>query len=339
METEQETMGKQNVLDKFYTKRRISTACVVRLLELLGNCNLDISDAVFVEPSAGDGSFIDALNVNGISNDNIVAYDIDPERSNIRQVDWLDTKAMTFDNKSIIIIGNPPFGVRSSLAKKFISHSISWNADIVAFILPDTFNRLTNQKCFGTYRLIDVWKLPDNDFVLDGADYHVPCSFFVLTSRNDIRTNVDLRDKKVEQPAEYSFLQRDDTTADFCLNGNSGRVHDISDVTNPKAEHYIKVNKGYDVSAVRAIFENADYDQLSSCNGGNWWINRNDINKAYLRAKEKLAQEDTDADSSIFTIARNMFGDMRSGTDAEHSAYADMLSKISTPLDIDIFSD
>lgn len=43
--------------------------------------------------------------------------------------------------------------------------------------------------------------------------------------------------------------------------------------------------------------------------------------------------------NDVHTTARDLFGDMRSSTDEEHAAYSDMLDNISTPLDIDIFSD
>lgn len=279
-------MGNRSRLDQFYTKRSVSLACVSRLIAILDRYDVDIHDALFVEPSAGDGSFIEALSSNGI--DSIYAYDIDPKASGIMCADWLvmGPPAESSD-KVLIIIGNPPFGNRSTIAKKFIEHSITWGAKFIAFILPDTFGRMTNQKCFGKYRLIDVWKLHDNDFILDGEDYHVPCSFFILTSIDGVAPGIDLRDKKVRQPADYTFLQRGDTAADFCVNGNSGRVHDVDDVTNSKAEHYIKVNDGYDVATVRGVFNALEYEQLSSCNGGNWWINRNDINKAYLSVINK----------------------------------------------------
>ena len=334
-------MGNKDKLDKFYTKRGVSSTCVNHLCKLMTNFNLNIHDAVFVEPSAGDGTFIDALYSHDINREHIVSYDIEPKRADIKQADWFDTTPIRLNAHLCVVLGNPPFGVRSTLAKKFISHAISWNADVIAFILPDTFNRLTNQRCFGTYRLVDVLKLPNDAFILDGEDYHVPCSFFVLTSRSDVCPDVDLRDRKVPQPPDYSFLQRDDRNADFCINGNSGRVHDVSEITNPKSEHYIKVNNGYDIAAVRSMFENAEYDQLSSCNGGNWWINRNDINKAYLKAKatsSKRQSKDIDV-SNIHTAIHNMFGDMRGSTDEERTAYSDMLDNISTPLDIDIFSD
>lgn len=43
--------------------------------------------------------------------------------------------------------------------------------------------------------------------------------------------------------------------------------------------------------------------------------------------------------NDIHNAAHDLFGNMRSSTDEEHAAYSDMLTDISTPLDIDIFSD
>lgn len=41
-------------------------------------------------------------------------------------------------------VTNPPFGVRSTLAKTFIKHSINLGAETIAFILPKTFNKRLN---------------------------------------------------------------------------------------------------------------------------------------------------------------------------------------------------
>ena len=57
-----------------------------------------------------------------------------------------------------------------------------------------------------------------------------------------------------------------------------------------------------------------------------------------FNTKENMPQTDTNQ-SSLRTTARDLFGDMRASTDAERSAYSDMLDNISTTLDIDIFSD
>lgn len=64
--------------------------------------------------------------------------------------------------------------------------------------------------------------------------------------------------------------------------------------------------------------------------------NKNELDQ--FNTKENVPQTDTNQ-SSLRTTARNLFGNMRSSTDEERTAYSDMLTDISTPLDIDIFSD
>ena len=76
------------------------------------------------------------------------------------------------------------------------------------------------------------------------------------------------------------FVSRGDVTADFSINGNSGKIKEIKDITNPKAEHYIKA-KNKTVEELKNIFSNLDYTKLSSVNGGNFWIGQQEILKAY----------------------------------------------------------
>jgi hypothetical protein len=89
-----------------------------------------------------------------------------------------------------------------------------------------------------------------------------------------------MRETPVPQPKEFSYLKRGDDAAHFSVNGNSGRVKDISEITNPKAEHYIRVNDGYDVSEIRQRMSKLDLSFKSSANGGVAWVNRDDINRA-----------------------------------------------------------
>lgn len=284
-------MGAKSQLDQFFTTREASRSCVEHLFGLMRDNAIAPERYRFVEPSAGDGSFVDALVSNSIDRDSVFALDIAPQRNDIQAIDWFDVHSEERDIISgtdcpIVVIGNPPFGQRSTLAKRFIEHAKTLSPDIIAFVLPNTFLRLTNQKCFKGYRLVNVMELPSECFLLDGERYHVPCSFFVLTNLDGFMSGIELCDFKVKQPIEYSFLGRGDTSADFTVNGNSGAVKNVTDVTNSKAEHYIKVNSGYDVDGIRSVFEQMTYQQLSSCNGGNWWINRNDINKAFLAYRQ-----------------------------------------------------
>lgn len=258
-------------LDKFYTKPEVAKSCISMIT------NLESYDCI-VEPSAGFGSFSNQLNC--------IAYDIEPEGENIIRQDFLALPNQELDQyKRILFIGNPPFGSRSSLAKQFIKKCISLNATTIAFILPDTFSKLTNQNCFpNNWNLILVHKLTNVCFIANSKDYHVPCSFYVWTRDP---SNINLREIKMNIPNEFSFLSRGDMTADFTINGNTGKVKSVLEVTNAKAEHYIRVNNREDVIRIKEIFQNLTYDFKSSVNGGNAWIGQQDIIKAFVINQRK----------------------------------------------------
>ena len=251
-------------LDKFYTKNEVAKECIELIPEI------DTYDLI-IEPSAGNGSFSSQLNC--------IAYDIEPEDENIIKEDWFNVKPFT--QKHILIVGNPPFGPRSVLAKNFIKHARKVGAETIAFILPDTFSKLSNQSKTlfpDNWRLIIEHKLSDCNFTTeDGKDYFVPCSFYVWTSREG---TLNLRQVKEKTTDDFIFLPRGDLNADFVVNGNSGKIKNVEDVTNSKAEHYIKA-KSIDSDKLRLIFSQLDYNKFSSVNGGNFWIGQQEILKAY----------------------------------------------------------
>ena len=69
--------------------------------------------------------------------------------------------------------------------------------------------------------------------------------------------------------------------ASFVLNGNSGKIKDLNEVTNSKAEHYINVNEGFDEQTIRNRLSDLKFDFNSSVNGGNAWLGQQDILRAY----------------------------------------------------------
>lgn len=255
-------------LDRFYTPDDTADHCV-------GMMNLDDYDLI-VEPSAGQGSFSTKI-------PRCVSYDISPADESITQADFLQLTSNDIrEHNSLLIIGNPPFGKRSATAKSFIRHSINLGADTIAFILPNTFSKHSNQTMFPQqWRLVEHSPLPDDHFLLDGNKIHIPCSFFVWTQRDDYLPGVDLRDAKQPPAAEFMFLPRGDAAADFCVNGNSGRVRDVCEVSNTKAEHYIKVRDGFNLDDVRGELNSMVFPMVSSVNGGVAWISRNDILKQW----------------------------------------------------------
>lgn len=258
-------------LDKFYTKPSVAGKCVEQLEAIIPITQF----TTIIEPSAGDGAFLAHLPANRI------AMDIYPEAEGIIQQDWLD-----YDKKSsglTLVIGNPPFGTRSSLAKDFIRRSVIIGADVVAFILPVTFKKLSNQSYNiipENYKLVLIHDLPKQSFLADGEDYGITCSFFVWGKENIVKGYKDLRKIKIKNSNDFKFLNRESKEADFCINGNNGKVKYPIDVKNPKSEHYIKAT-GVSKDDLIQRFENLEYEWLSSVPGGNAWISRQEILEAY----------------------------------------------------------
>ena len=87
----------------------------------------------------------------------------------------------------------------------------------------------------------------------------------------------NVKDIKQSPAQEFTFLPREDNRADFTINGNNGKTKNISDVTNSKAEHYIKVNPEYNVDTIRKQLDTIDFEIVSSVNGGVAWLGQNDI--------------------------------------------------------------
>ena len=106
---------KDNQYDQFYTKIDVSENC-------LNKMTIDINNFdIVIEPSAGTGSFNKAFvkkfpNYTG----KYISCDIDPKYKGIIKQDYLKLNISDFKDKKILVLGNPPFGRNSSLAKKFI---------------------------------------------------------------------------------------------------------------------------------------------------------------------------------------------------------------------------
>lgn len=107
--------------------------------EIIGEENI----TEYIEPSAGAGVFLDYLDKP------YLAYDIEPEDNRIIKQDWL-TVDLEY-KKGRCIIGNPPFGEKNILVKKFFKSSINF-CDYISFILPIT--QLNNTQSLFEFELI-----------------------------------------------------------------------------------------------------------------------------------------------------------------------------------------
>ena len=114
--------------DQFFTPSDIVKKCWETFIR---EVKINIQDYTFIEPSAGNGSFLKVLPKGSIG------LDIEPRSSGIEKQDFLTWKPPNTSQR-YIVFGNPPFGLRGHVALNFINHSHSF-ADYVCFILPQLF--------------------------------------------------------------------------------------------------------------------------------------------------------------------------------------------------------
>jgi hypothetical protein len=123
--------------DQFFTPKDVAERCWTTFIEQV---KINTADYTFIEPSAGDGSFLKILPKGSIG------LDIEPRSEGIYKQDYLtweptDNRGTTSTERSrkkYIVFGNPPFGLRGHIALNFINYSYKF-ADYVCFILPQLF--------------------------------------------------------------------------------------------------------------------------------------------------------------------------------------------------------
>ena len=110
--------------DKYFTPQHIVELVIQRTKEVIGLDNI----TEFIEPSAGNGAFLDKLHELGKP---VYAYDLYPEREDIIEQDYL--KLDREYKEGVCVIGNPPFGDRNNLYRKFYNKSVEFS-DYIVFI-------------------------------------------------------------------------------------------------------------------------------------------------------------------------------------------------------------
>ena len=168
--------------------RPIAWSCI-RFFNMLTPYKSDT--CIFLEPSAGDGSFYDVL-----PEGRRIGFDIQPKTAGVQKKNFLQYKHAKGGPK-VIVIGNPPFGKNSSMAVKFFNHAASFpDVTYIAFIIPKTFRKtsIKNRLSMDFHLCADL-DLPDDSFIKDGKPYKVPSCFQVwkrmLVKRTPVQINVN----------------------------------------------------------------------------------------------------------------------------------------------------
>lgn len=156
-------MSSSRSRDAYFTKPEIANKCVQTLDSLIG------IDHTYLEPSAGNGSFVRPL-----FDRSIIAIDILPQADCIERFDFLQSIY-----RAEVVVGNPPFGKRAKLAVEFINKAAEF-ASYIAFILPVQFRKYGTQKLLNPdLALIHDELLPPDSFLFEGKSYSVRCCFQV----------------------------------------------------------------------------------------------------------------------------------------------------------------
>ena len=239
METKQTKGLKRNTIDKYYTKVDVVELCLNLVKK---NMIINIDDLI-IEPSAGNGAFIQGIK--SITN-NFKFYDLEPNNDEITKQDYL---LYDFDVKEkfnkIHIIGNPPVGRQSSLAIKFIKKSCEF-CDSVSFILPKSFKKDSLKKRFPlSFHLILEVDLPDKSFLVDGIEHNVPCIFQIWEKKT---TNRVVNEKL--EPLNFIFVEKtEDPDISFRRVGvNAGTIDKKNDEKSIQSHYFIKFTNGKSIT-------------------------------------------------------------------------------------------
>jgi predicted RNA methylase len=268
---------RQTGLDKFYTIPTIAEKCLQKIGDMYSWSDWDI----VVEPSAGNGSFLTRIPTN-----NCIGIDICPEHNDIIKQDFL-TYLPPANLQKILVIGNPPFGRVSSLAVKFFNHAANW-ANVIAFILPRTFRRISVQNKLNTnFKLVF-----DEDIPMYPCSFEPPmmakCCFQVWEKSDISRDIVELSKRHNDWdflgfgPKDTNGQPTPPEDADFAIRAYGGKCGQIVDteleLLRPKSWHWIKCN--IDKNTLIQRFMSLDYT-LSQDTARQNSIGRGELVKLY----------------------------------------------------------
>lgn len=117
--------------EQFYTPRELATSLVQAALPHIPKP----SESTFLEPAAGNGSFVEALQKAGAQR--IIALDRYPAAERIREANFLETELA---EQHLITFTNPPFGRNNALSIPFFNHAARFS-DTICFLVPRSWRK------------------------------------------------------------------------------------------------------------------------------------------------------------------------------------------------------
>jgi hypothetical protein len=187
--------------DQFFTPTCTAKHCVEKSYSILTSLGESIPELVFIEPSAGSGAFLEHLPTS-----QTLAMDIEPRSEQVFRKDFLSFSPSLPSSKKIVLIGNPPFGLRGNLALRFMNHASQF-ADYICFILPQLFEsdgkgaprkRVKGLHLYHSETLETGFHCPDGRLIPVNT-------IFQVWSKHHVNEELLTSDKKSEKVRVYSL--------------------------------------------------------------------------------------------------------------------------------------
>lgn len=228
----------QRKLDKFYTNPEWACHCTNTLLNLI----TPEQRQVIIEPAAGAGAFVDALN-NTANNGRTIAFDIAPDRMDIFRIDFLNHNPNTSPEHTTFL-GNPPFGFAANKAIKFFNHAAKLG-NVIAFIVPLTFRKKSVQDRLNPrFELIYDEPCPKNSFTLEGEEYDVPCCFQIWVKSDRIRNTKKTKNPGIKWLSKTEAMKTSGAFAIRRVGSRAGKIIEGDLSTLSESTHYFLTAPG-----------------------------------------------------------------------------------------------
>jgi hypothetical protein len=254
-------------LDQFFTRRDVAEKCAALVRE---QARKQGGNWLWIEPSAGEGAFLDTLAYPRIG------LDISPRRGDISRIDFLSWAPGNTPYR-LAVVGNPPFGKNASLARKFFNHAAGF-ADLIAFILPRTFQKEAFvDGLHPSMHLLEETVLDLDSFEFEGQPYCVPTVFQVWERRPWDRPR-----GRVERKHEhFSFVAS--SHADFAfqrVGARAGLVSYRGLGMSPQSHYFLKSH--IDAGQLYDRLATIDWEPIKRRTAGNPSIGKGELVATYV---------------------------------------------------------
>jgi hypothetical protein len=201
-------------LDQFFTSEKLSLYCLENLNEYLKTCTFS-EPLVFVEPSAGSGSFYNLL-----PQKQRIGFEIDKnlcQGTDLHNCDFLSVRALP-NNCSLIAVGNPPFSLgdgklctrKKNIQAKFIQHCANLGCNVIGFIVGANMHRFKAHQTLKNLKLVKSTFLPQTKF--GAKKFNV---YFDIYIKSETVSSFPKLDEI--KPIEFSLINSDLQYYDLCF--------------------------------------------------------------------------------------------------------------------------